>query len=157
MIQLVTQRKYSSEKERKLTDIFRQQFVRQSWRPCQASPGPKPPSRAPCQSPARDPTALTSISSTLMSPHTRHSSGDTRGATPSTTGRSTSHRRTTHLRPRYDIDIETLLHTFLVFQLKWNDGYAGHGEHYFDYNHGDSYKPARKVLIEYFSKLHVYI
>ena len=27
---------------------------------------------------------------------------------------------------------------FLVFQLKWNDGYAGHGEHYFDYNHGDN-------------------
>ncbi len=24
-----------------------------------------------------------------------------------------------------------------MFQLKWNDGYAGHGEHYFDYNHGD--------------------
>ena len=27
---------------------------------------------------------------------------------------------------------------FLVFQLKWNDGYAGHGEHYYDYNHGDN-------------------
>ena len=26
----------------------------------------------------------------------------------------------------------------LVFQLKWNDGYAGHGEHYFDFNHGDT-------------------
>ena len=22
----------------------------------------------------------------------------------------------------------------------WNDGYAGHGEHYFDYNHGNAYK-----------------
>ena len=76
-----------------------------------------------------------------MFPHTRHSSGDTRGATPSTTGRSTSHRRITHLRPRYSIDIATLIHIPFV-QLKWNDGYAGHGEHYFDFNHGDSYKPA---------------
>jgi hypothetical protein len=22
-----------------------------------------------------------------------------------------------------------------VFQLKWEDGYEGHGEHYYDYNH----------------------
>ena len=29
---------------------------------------------------------------------------------------------------------------FLLFQLKWNDAYAGHGEHYYDYNHGNSYK-----------------
>ena len=30
--------------------------------------------------------------------------------------------------------------TFFVFQLMWNDGFAGHGEHYFDYNHGNAYK-----------------
>merc|ERR1719208_262819 len=30
-------------------------------------------------------------------------------------------------------------HTFKA-KLKWNDGYAGHGEHYFDYNHGNAYK-----------------
>ena len=23
-----------------------------------------------------------------------------------------------------------------MFQLKWHDGYGGHGEHYYDYNHG---------------------
>merc|ERR1719330_692530 len=28
-------------------------------------------------------------------------------------------------------------HTFKA-KLKWNDGYAGHGEHYFDFNHGDT-------------------
>ena len=28
----------------------------------------------------------------------------------------------------------------LMFQLKWHDGYGGHGEHYFDYNHGNAYK-----------------
>merc|ERR550532_859665 len=28
-------------------------------------------------------------------------------------------------------------HTFKA-KLKWNDGYAGHGEHYFDYNHGNN-------------------
>ena len=33
---------------------------------------------------------------------------------------------------------DILTQNFLVFQLKWNDGYAGHGEHYFDYNHGDN-------------------
>ena len=22
-----------------------------------------------------------------------------------------------------------------LFQLKWHDGYEGHGEHYWDYNH----------------------
>merc|ERR1719170_89454 len=39
-------------------------------------------------------------------------------------------------------------HTFKA-KLKWHDGYAGHGEHYFDYNHGPgkyeepvAYKPA---------------
>merc|ERR1712020_446076 len=32
-------------------------------------------------------------------------------------------------------------HTFKA-KLKWNDGYAGHGEHYFDYNHGPAYAPA---------------
>jgi hypothetical protein len=26
------------------------------------------------------------------------------------------------------------------FQLKWSDAYGGHGEHYYDINHGDSYK-----------------
>ena len=31
---------------------------------------------------------------------------------------------------------------FWLFQLKWHDEYDGHGEHYFDFNHGDSYKPA---------------
>ncbi|XP_023330593.1 uncharacterized protein LOC111702991 [Eurytemora carolleeae] len=30
-------------------------------------------------------------------------------------------------------------HTFKS-KLKWSDAYGGHGEHYFDYNHGDSYK-----------------
>merc|ERR1719213_791619 len=35
-------------------------------------------------------------------------------------------------------------HTFKA-KLKWHDGYSGHGEHYFDYNHGDKgYKPAPK-------------
>merc|ERR1712226_354865 len=29
-------------------------------------------------------------------------------------------------------------HTFKA-KLKWHDAYGGHGEHYFDYNHGDSY------------------
>merc|ERR1712121_334341 len=24
-------------------------------------------------------------------------------------------------------------------KLKWHDAYGGHGEHYYDYNHGDSY------------------
>ena len=27
-----------------------------------------------------------------------------------------------------------------VLQLKWHDDYGGHGEHYFDYNHGGGYK-----------------
>ena len=26
------------------------------------------------------------------------------------------------------------------FQLKWHDSYDGHGEHYYDYNHGGGYK-----------------
>merc|ERR1712029_483652 len=30
-------------------------------------------------------------------------------------------------------------HTFKA-KLKWHDGYSGHGEHYFDYNHGSAYK-----------------
>merc|ERR1712141_932338 len=30
-------------------------------------------------------------------------------------------------------------HTFKA-KLKWHDGYGGHGEHYFDYNHGNAYK-----------------
>merc|ERR1712088_256043 len=30
-------------------------------------------------------------------------------------------------------------HTFKA-KLKWHDGYDGHGEHYFDYNHGGGYK-----------------
>ena len=32
----------------------------------------------------------------------------------------------------------------IVFlQLKWHDGYEGHGEHYFDYNHvGPKHEPA---------------
>merc|ERR1711862_236414 len=30
-------------------------------------------------------------------------------------------------------------HTFKA-KLKWHDDYGGHGEHYFDYNHGNSYK-----------------
>merc|ERR1712029_599781 len=29
-------------------------------------------------------------------------------------------------------------HNTFEAKLKWNDGYAGHGEHYFDYNHGDN-------------------
>merc|ERR1711971_735158 len=90
-------------------------------RPSLASLDPRAP-RVLCPSPARAPMALTSISSTLMCPPTRHLSGATREATPSTTGRSTSHRRTTHFKAK----------------LKWNDGYAGRGEHYFDYNHGDN-------------------
>merc|ERR1712080_46762 len=32
-------------------------------------------------------------------------------------------------------------HTFKA-KLKWHDSYDGHGEHYFDYNHGPSYKEA---------------
>merc|ERR1711974_328141 len=28
-------------------------------------------------------------------------------------------------------------HTFKA-KLKWHDGYGGHGEHYYDYNHGDA-------------------
>merc|ERR550539_220352 len=33
-------------------------------------------------------------------------------------------------------------HTFKA-KLKWHDGYGGHGEHYFDYNHGPGdYKAA---------------
>merc|ERR1712001_792008 len=32
-------------------------------------------------------------------------------------------------------------HTFKA-KLKWHDGYSGHGEHYFDYNHGSAYKAA---------------
>merc|ERR1712018_676350 len=33
-------------------------------------------------------------------------------------------------------------HTFKA-KLKWHDGYEGHGEHYFDYNHtGKEHKPA---------------
>merc|ERR1739848_822622 len=35
-------------------------------------------------------------------------------------------------------------HTFKA-KLKWHDGYGGHGEHYYDYNHGDAgYKAAPK-------------
>merc|ERR1712186_254471 len=30
-------------------------------------------------------------------------------------------------------------HTFKA-KLKWHDDYGGHGEHYFDYNHGGGYK-----------------
>merc|ERR1719189_1187184 len=30
-------------------------------------------------------------------------------------------------------------HTFKA-KLKWNDGYGGHGEHYYDYNHGGGYE-----------------
>merc|ERR1719483_1343366 len=30
-------------------------------------------------------------------------------------------------------------HTFKA-KLKWHDAYDGHGEHYFDYNHGNTYK-----------------
>jgi len=30
-------------------------------------------------------------------------------------------------------------HTFKA-KLKWHDSYGGHGEHYWDYNHGDKYK-----------------
>merc|ERR1712177_149902 len=30
-------------------------------------------------------------------------------------------------------------HTFKA-KLKWHDSYDGHGEHYFDYNHGGGYK-----------------
>merc|ERR1712170_15362 len=30
-------------------------------------------------------------------------------------------------------------HTFKA-KLKWHDAYDGHGEHYFDYNHGAAYK-----------------
>ena len=34
----------------------------------------------------------------------------------------------------------------LFSQLKWNDGYSGHGEHYFDYQHGDTqYKAPEPV------------
>merc|ERR1712062_764185 len=33
-------------------------------------------------------------------------------------------------------------HTFKA-KLKWHDGYSGHGEHYFDYNHGPAYAPAK--------------
>merc|ERR1719415_332371 len=32
-------------------------------------------------------------------------------------------------------------HTFKA-KLKWHDGYDGHGEHYFDFNHGPAYAPA---------------
>merc|ERR1711996_7986 len=30
-------------------------------------------------------------------------------------------------------------HTFKS-KLKWHDGYGGHGEHYFDFNHGGGYE-----------------
>merc|ERR1712008_531522 len=30
-------------------------------------------------------------------------------------------------------------HTFKA-KLKWSDAYGGHGEHYYDINHGDSYQ-----------------
>jgi len=30
-------------------------------------------------------------------------------------------------------------HTFKA-KLKWHDAYGGHGEHYYDYNHGNAYK-----------------
>jgi len=30
-------------------------------------------------------------------------------------------------------------HTFKS-KLKWHDAYGGHGEHFYDFNHGDSYK-----------------
>jgi len=30
-------------------------------------------------------------------------------------------------------------HTFKA-KLKWHDSYGGHGEHYYDYNHGNTYK-----------------
>merc|ERR1719150_104246 len=32
-------------------------------------------------------------------------------------------------------------HTFKA-KLKWHDGYSGHGEHYFDFNHGPAYPAA---------------
>merc|ERR1712025_918142 len=39
-------------------------------------------------------------------------------------------------------------HTFKA-KLKWHDAYGGHGEHYFDYNHGPgkevAYAPAKPV------------
>merc|ERR1712241_270961 len=35
-------------------------------------------------------------------------------------------------------------HTFKA-KLKWHDGYDGHGEHYFDFNHGDAYAPPPKA------------
>merc|ERR1712002_97439 len=36
-------------------------------------------------------------------------------------------------------------HTFKS-KLKWHDQYGGHGEHYFDYNHGNTYKEAPKPV-----------
>ena len=39
-----------------------------------------------------------------------------------------------------NLDIMGLYSDPLLVQLKWHDSYDGHGEHYYDYNHGDSYK-----------------
>merc|ERR1712105_328901 len=36
-----------------------------------------------------------------------------------------------------DEDLSQKDHTFMA-KLKWHDGYGGHGEHYYDYNHGDA-------------------
>lgn len=32
------------------------------------------------------------------------------------------------------------LNLTIMFQLKWHDAYGGHGEHYYDYNHGGGYE-----------------
>ena len=82
------------------------------------------------------------ISSTSMSQHLTHSSGDTEEETQTITERSISHRKTTHSKPRWLTTTNDISEVIQIFQLKWHDGYEGHGEHYFDYNHvGPKHEP----------------
>ena len=86
----------------------RQHWVR-AWWPCQATPGHKVHlAQLLVPSPSPDQALMaampgTTTSSTSMSQRTRPLSGATGGATPTTTGRSTSARRTTPSRPRWGL------------------------------------------------------
>merc|ERR1712156_1172627 len=78
--------------------LCREQCASPCWPVSRVTPGHSW-QRGPCPYLERAATALTTTSSTSTSPPTRLSSGDTGGATRTTTGRSTSHRKTTHSKP----------------------------------------------------------
>merc|ERR1712172_218834 len=80
---------------------------------------PEVPGESPSQSPGlMEPMPGITTSSTSMCPTRTLSSG--------ATGGNPDHNREQYLSQKD--------HTFKA-KLKWHDGYEGHGEHYFDYNH----------------------